>query len=277
MSCSTNSGRRCESATASRQTIEPAGAKVDGGRTARCRLQRLLHAVLARRAALARVGVCGGAAGPRRCGWLRTDGGLAAGVRLRGRIGRRRRRPLQRSTYRCPGCSMARSLRDIAIDAASRFSENAWPPVPSATKKSSRVRAGFAVASIAARPGLAIGPGGSPSIDVGVVRRRLGDLAAHDRPAERALAADQAVDDRRIGLQLHPLLEPVDEHRGDARAFVRLAGFLLDDRGERHQFFRRSQRQIAGARRSHVSCTTRFCACCMRWITCSRGVPRVTR
>ena len=28
-------------------------------------------------------------------------------------------------------------------------------------------------------------------------------------------------------------------------------------------------------RRSQISCNSRRCACCMRWITCSRGVPRV--
>ena len=27
-------------------------------------------------------------------------------------------------------------------------------------------------------------------------------------------------------------------------------------------------------RRSQISCTTRCCACCMRWIICSRVVPR---
>ena len=46
----------------------------------------------------------------------------------------------------------------------SSVSANAWPPVPSATKKRSCVRAGFATASIARRPGLQIGPGGRPSM-----------------------------------------------------------------------------------------------------------------
>ena len=30
----------------------------------------------------------------------------------------------------------------------------------------------------------------------------------------------------------------------------------------------------SGLRRSQISASTRFCACCMRWITCSRVVPR---
>src|SRR4029077_12088862 len=64
--------------------------------------------------------------------------------------------------------------------------------------------------------------------DIGVVRCRLLDLAALDRPAERPLAADQAIDDRRIGLQLDLLAQAIDEHRGDPAALVRLAGLLLD-------------------------------------------------
>src|SRR6516164_3718107 len=43
---------------------------------------------------------------------------------------------------------------------------------------------------------------GRQTVDlVGVVRCRLLDLALHDRPAKRAFAADQAVDDGRVGLQ----------------------------------------------------------------------------
>ena len=80
--------------------------------------------------------------------------------------------------------------------------------------------------------------------DIGVVGRRLLDLAFHDRPAERALAADQAINDRRIGLQLHFLLEPVDEDGGDPRALLGLAGFLLDERGENDELIRRLDRQV---------------------------------
>src|SRR6202022_3933693 len=39
--------------------------------------------------------------------------------------------------------------------------------------------------------------------DVSIVRRRLLNFAALDRPAQRSLAADQPIDDGRIGLQLH--------------------------------------------------------------------------
>ena len=83
------------------------------------------------------------------------------------------------------------------------------------------------------------------SVDlVGIVRRRLIDLALHDRPAQRAFAADQSVDDGRVGLQLHLLLQPIDEHGGNARALFGLAGLPLDQRGENNELIRRLQRQI---------------------------------
>jgi hypothetical protein len=71
-------------------------------------------------------------------------------------------------------------------------------------------------------------PTGRQSVnDVGIIGRRLLDFAAHDRPAQRALPADQPLDNSRIGLQPHVLLQAVDEHRGDALAFVAAAGFLF--------------------------------------------------
>src|SRR5262245_20632479 len=75
---------------------------------------------------------------------------------------------------------------------------------------------------------------------VGVVRRRLLDLAALDRTSESSLAADQSVDDGRIGLQLHLLLQPVGEYGGDARALVWTTRFLLDDRRQRYELFNRA-------------------------------------
>src|ERR1700737_3333553 len=74
---------------------------------------------------------------------------------------------------------------------------------------------------------------------IGVVGRRLLDFAALDRPSQRSLAADQPVNDGRIGLQLYFLPQPVDEHRRDTAALVGLAGLLLDDRGQRNQLLRR--------------------------------------
>ena len=43
------------------------------------------------------------------------------------------------------------------------------------------------------------------------------------------------------------LLEPVDEDRGDARALLGLAGFLLDDGGEDDELLGRLERQIRRA------------------------------
>src|SRR5262245_49775708 len=60
---------------------------------------------------------------------------------------------------------------------------------------------------------------------IGVVRRRLLDFRALDRAPQRSLAADQSIDDRRIGLQFYLLPQPVHEHRGDTAALVGLAGF----------------------------------------------------
>ena len=75
---------------------------------------------------------------------------------------------------------------------------------------------------------------------IGVVRRRLLDFAAHDRASQRPFAADQTIDDGRIGLQLHLLLQAVDEDRSDARALLRPAGFLLNDGGKDDELLRRS-------------------------------------
>src|SRR6202012_5171447 len=86
---------------------------------------------------------------------------------------------------------------------------------------------------------------GRQAIDrVGVIRRRLQYFAALDRPAERALAADETVDDGRVGLQLHLFLQAVGEHGGDAAALVGAAGLFLDDRGQRYQLLRRFQGNI---------------------------------
>src|SRR5262249_22760184 len=82
---------------------------------------------------------------------------------------------------------------------------------------------------------------------IGVVRRRLADLALQDRPPERVLAADQAVDDGRVRLQLDPLLEAIDEHGGDAGALLRLAGLLLDDGRERDELVGRLERKVRRA------------------------------
>ena len=55
------------------------------------------------------------------------------------------------------------------------------------------------------------------------------------------------VDNRRIRLQLHPLLEAVHEHGGDQRALVRSPGLPLDDGGEYQCVVWRSERQALRA------------------------------
>ena len=82
---------------------------------------------------------------------------------------------------------------------------------------------------------------------VGVVGGRPLDLRAHDAAPEGAAPADQAVDDGRIGLQLHPLLQPIDEHARDPRTLVGPAGLLLDDGGQRHHLGRRLDRHLGAA------------------------------
>src|SRR5690606_33173609 len=84
--------------------------------------------------------------------------------------------------------------------------------------------------------------------DVGVVGRRLVDVGTVDRTVGRlALAAEQAVHDRRVGLQAHALAEPVEEDRRDARALVRYPGLLLDDRRQRHELLYILERMVRSA------------------------------
>src|SRR5262249_41672970 len=79
---------------------------------------------------------------------------------------------------------------------------------------------------------------------IGVVAGLKLDIRTGDRPAERSLPADDAVDDRRIGLQLHFLLEAIDEYRGDAPALLRLAGFFFDNGSKGDELVGRFDRQI---------------------------------
>ena len=67
--------------------------------------------------------------------------------------------------------------------------------------------------------------------------------------ARACRAPDEAVDDRRVGLQPHPLVQAVDEHAGDMRTLVGLAGLPLDDRGQRDEFIGRLDRQVGAAAR----------------------------
>ncbi len=80
---------------------------------------------------------------------------------------------------------------------------------------------------------------------IGVVGRLLADVGLEDRTIRRfAVPTEETVDDRRVGLQAHALVQAVDENRGDMRALVVLAGFLLDDGGQRDELFLGLDRQI---------------------------------
>ncbi|QTK79023.1 hypothetical protein AT6N2_C1246 [Agrobacterium tumefaciens] len=81
--------------------------------------------------------------------------------------------------------------------------------------------------------------------DIGVERRLLLQIRLIDRAVGRlAVTTEQAVDDGRIRLQAHALLQPVVEDGRDMGALVILAGFLFDDRGKRHKFLNGLDRQI---------------------------------
>src|SRR5258708_19402941 len=81
--------------------------------------------------------------------------------------------------------------------------------------------------------------------DVSVVGSGLRYLALGERMPERPLAEDKTVDDGWIRLQFHPLLEPVGQHRRDARALLGLAGFFLDDRCNNDELVGRLELQLA--------------------------------
>src|SRR5262249_3107597 len=100
------------------------------------------------------------------------------------------------------------------------------------------------------------GPGRQAVDDVRVIGCRLGYLALGERVAERALAESQTVDDGRIRLQFHLLLEPICQHCRDARALLGLTGLFFNDRCEYDELLR-SLRGTSGLRRSQTSRTSR--------------------
>ena len=80
---------------------------------------------------------------------------------------------------------------------------------------------------------------------IGVIGCLLVDVRLIDRPvAGFALAAEQSVDDRRIRLQAHTLVEAIEEDRCNARALVATARFLFDNRSQGDEFVGIGQRQI---------------------------------
>src|ERR1700730_2343034 len=86
--------------------------------------------------------------------------------------------------------------------------------------------------------------GRQPIDQIGVVRRRLRNIALREGSTQRSFAENKPVDDGRIRLQLHLLLEPVREHGCNPRTFFRFTGFLFYDRREYDKLVRGLERQI---------------------------------
>src|SRR5882724_5767957 len=93
-------------------------------------------------------------------------------------------------------------------------------------------------------PGICDRTGRQPVDHVGVIGRRRFLFTLGNRMAERALAADEPVDDGWIRLQPLALLQPVDKDSSNTRALVGLAGFLLNDRCKNDKLLGRTDRQI---------------------------------
>ena len=142
------------------------------------------------------------------------------------------RRPCRRAgTSRPPRCARRRCARTGACRRSWRRSTGTG------------CRSGASTASSAARPGLEIGPGGSPScVYVLYGLSRSSRWMRRMRPSHFWQAADRwhgdraAIDDGRVGLQQlgreRRHAQSVDEHLRDARPLLGAAGLLLDDRRE---------------------------------------------
>ena len=102
-----------------------------------------------------------------------------------------------------------------------------------------------------ARPGDAIGPGRQAAVAVRVVRRVDLEIAVQHA---RAMLADGVLH-RRVGLERHPLTQPVVVDGGDHGPLLREPRFLLDDRRQRHDLVPREP-ELAAARASHAGSQT---------------------
>lgn len=84
---------------------------------------------------------------------------------------------------------------------------------------------------MAARPGLAIGPGGSPGTGVGVVGVHTLQIGTIDGPAPDALQHG-GVDGGGVGIQLHSLLQAVVVDARYDWPFLAHAGLLFHQGGQ---------------------------------------------
>jgi hypothetical protein len=85
-----------------------------------------------------------------------------------------------------------------------------------------------------------------PEMDARVVRRRVLELRLEDRLGRRDV---QAVAQRRVDPELHPVAQPVVDHRGDKRPLARDRDLPLDHRRDLQHVIRR---QVLRARVAHV-------------------------
>src|SRR5262249_36354244 len=92
--------------------------------------------------------------------------------------------------------------------------------------------------------GIGDGPGRQAVDDVGVIGRRLGDLALGERVTKPALAEGETVNDGGIRFYLHFLLVPIGRYRGYARALLGFAGLFLDDGCEDNELLGLLERQV---------------------------------
>ena len=106
---------------------------------------------------------------------------------------------------------------------------------------------------MASRLGLHIGVGRQAVDLVGVVGGLFLKFALANATPEAAAFLRQSVDDGRIRLQTHAATYPVDEDAGNAIAFTRPTGFLLNDRCQNESFFLGFEREAGVGRRFQVA------------------------
>ena len=152
----------------------------------------------------------------RRTGMAHCRAGAATVWRRKGRrwrAGRRRRRLLELSA---PGARAGAAASARRCGCAPRGRAKTWPPCRRRRSRASVARRGIGrrhhrrASRIADRAWRQAG-------HVGVVGRGRLEVGAASARGRAALAARQAVDHRRIALELHPAAQPIQEHRRHPR------------------------------------------------------------
>ena len=116
-----------------------------------------------------------------------------------------------------------------------------------------------------------------PIVSIGIVGvLPVFKLAAQNGMTKASLASARAVNDGGIGIEVHPLFQPVEIHGGNARTLIGAAGLLFHDGSQIDDIVRLGERKVARPGRPDPS-TNFFCSPCIRWISSSREVPRAKR